>query len=71
MDSFDRQVGSEWQRQLPRTGGLLAAAVADERAGITQAVPSIEGWMTEPSRFPAHWIAAVRTTIRTAREHAL
>lgn len=64
---FDQQVGDEWSTRLPATGGLLAAAVADERAGIVQAVTSIESWMTEPTRFPDVWIEAVRSTISKAR----
>jgi hypothetical protein len=57
--AFDNQVGDEWSARLPETGGLLAAAVADEQSGITQAVPSIEVWLTDASRFPDYWIAAV------------
>lgn len=69
--AFDQQVGQEWSTRLPRTGGLLAAAVADEQAGIMQAVTSIEGWMTDASRFPSHWIAAVHRTIQRARAHTI
>lgn len=68
MAEFDRRVGSEWSARLPWTGGLLAAAVADEKSGVVQAVPSIEGWMTDPERFPTAWVEAVQTTIRRARE---
>lgn len=68
--TFDRQVGDEWSARLPLTGGLLAAAVADEKVGIAQAVTSIEGWMTDAARFPQTWITAVHTTIRTARNQA-
>jgi hypothetical protein len=41
--------------------------VADEAAGIVQAVPQIEAWAADPSRFPPEWIAAVRETIQAAR----
>ncbi len=68
---FDQQVGAEWSAQLPHTGGLLAAAVADQQAGISQAVKNIEAWMTDDARFPHHWIAAVQLTIRAAREQAM
>ncbi len=68
--AFARQVGDEWDQRLPETGALLAAAVADERAGIAQAVPSLAGWMTDPSRFPTRWIAAVQATLDQARERA-
>lgn len=69
--AFDALVGPEWCARLPRTGGLLAAAAADERAGMHQAVTSIAGWMTDPARFPPAWIAAVQTTIQAAREQML
>jgi heme oxygenase len=65
--AFDERVGPDWAARLPRTGGLLAAAVADESAGIAQAVTSLEGWLTDPARFPAHWIEAVRSTLGEAR----
>jgi hypothetical protein len=68
--SFAGQVGSEWDSRLPETGALLAAAVADEKAGIALAVPSLAIWMTDASRFPARWIAAVEATIERARAHA-
>jgi heme oxygenase len=66
---FDRRVGREWAARLPHTGGLLAAAVVDERDGIVKAVSSIEAWITDPARFPAEWIDAVHDIIRRAREH--
>jgi len=68
--AFARQVGDEWDRRLPETGALLAAAVADERAGIAQAVPSLADWMTDSSRFPKRWIAAVQATLAQARARA-
>lgn len=67
---FDVAVGPEWSARLPGTGALLLAAVADEKAGIKNAVESIESWMTDAARFPQTWIDAVRTTIRKARELA-
>lgn len=66
--AFDALVGGEWSARLPQTGGLLAAAVADEQLGIAGAVASIESWMTDGGRFPNDWIAAVRKTIRSARQ---
>jgi heme oxygenase len=68
---FDQAVGPEWSARLPRTGGLLAAAVADERAGITNAVASIQAWMSDPSRFPPAWIEAVQHTLAAARAQAV
>lgn len=64
---FDALAGPEWARRLPRTGALLAAAVADERAGIGNAVDSVEAWMTSAERFPPAWIDAVRTVLDEAR----
>lgn len=66
--AFDRRAGSEWRARLPGTGALLAAAVADERAGIAQAVPSLAGWLADPARFPQDWIDVVLDTIRLARQ---
>ncbi len=68
---FDQHADPDWSARLPETGGLLAAAVADEQAGISQAVQNIEAWMTDAERFPRQWIAAVHTTIRAAREQAV
>ncbi|QRK09110.1 hypothetical protein JQX13_02820 [Archangium violaceum] len=64
---FDERVGPEWSQRLRRTGELLAAAVADECGGLTQAVPSLAAWMCEPSRFPSSWIRAVEDTLVRAR----
>jgi hypothetical protein len=52
---------------VPEAGRLLAAAVTDERAGVANAVESLEEWLTAPGRFPAPWAEAVRATIRAAR----
>lgn len=64
---FYAQVGAGWQAWMPNCGGLLAAAVADERAGVAHAVAAIAGWMTDPARFPEAWIAAVHDLIAQAR----
>lgn len=68
--AFDARVGPEWSERLPRMGSLLAAAVTDQRNGVSRAVPSLEAWAADPARFPAHWVAAVRETLRRARERA-
>jgi len=65
---FDARVGPEWSARLPEMGSLLAAAVADECSGIVNAVPSLQGWAVEPSRFPRPWIEAVHATVERARE---
>jgi len=67
---FDRAVGLDWCARLPQTGALLVSAVADGALGITEGVANVETWMTDPERFPPHWIAAVLETLRTAEQHA-
>lgn len=67
---FEAQAGVEWSGRLKGAGLLLVASVADEQAGITNAVASLESWMLDPARFPDTWIKAVRMTIRKAREQA-
>jgi len=69
--TFDGYVGKEWSQKLPEAGYLLAAAVADEMQGIALALPSVEAWMVDESRFPEFWIEAVRMTIRMARENSI
>ena len=64
---FDARVGPDWSGRLPGMGSILAAAVADEVAGIARAVTSLEGWLTDSARFPPHWCAAVRATLDHAR----
>lgn len=49
------------------TGLLLASAVADEQNGIDGTVAAIHGWLTDPERFSAAWIAAVDETLQAAR----
>ncbi|HET7456780.1 MAG TPA: hypothetical protein VFJ74_03930 [Gemmatimonadaceae bacterium] len=68
--AFDERVGAPWNRRLRRMGGILAAAVADERAGLSHAVASVESWATDAEHFPAEWIAAVTETIADARRRA-
>ena len=48
-------------------GVIVVAAAADERAGITGAIASLDSWVCDPSRFDAEWIAAVRETLAAAR----
>jgi heme oxygenase len=64
---FDRAVGPEWSARLPRTGALLAAAVADESGQHPGAVESLRLWLVDTSRFPADWIAAVESTLGQLR----
>ena len=66
-EEFDRRAGPELCAGLPETGALLAAAVADERAGIERAVPSLLEWIADPVRFPPAWIEAVHWAVNEAR----
>lgn len=50
-----------------RAGVLIAAAVADERAGVPRAVAGLLEWLADPARFPVAWLAAVEQTLRRAR----
>jgi hypothetical protein len=65
--AFADRVGAPWNERHRRMGGLLAAAVADERQGLAGAVSSIEPWATDPAHFPPLWIEAVAATIDLAR----
>ena len=67
---FDRAVGPEWAARFPHTGTLLGCAVADELEGSDGAVTSLRPWMTDATRFPAFWIAAVDAALAEARRLA-
>lgn len=56
--------------RLPGAGALLAAAAADERAGVMPHVAdAVAAWLLDASRFPdPAWAEAVRETLRRARE---
>lgn len=63
---FEQAVGPDWRARLMGTGTLLVYAVTDRARGIEQAVVSLEGWLTDPQRFPSHWITAVYEALREA-----
>jgi hypothetical protein len=65
--AFDARVGAGAAARLPRSGEIVAAAVADDLAGIPRALASVEAWFCDPARFDAAWIEAVRATIEDAR----
>ena len=50
--------------------GLIGGAVADERHGLSRAVPSLAGWLADRSRFPERWAEAVAATLAAARDGA-
>ena len=49
---------------VPRTGALLAGAIADERAGVTRGDSSLVSWLTDPERVPED----VATALRAVRQ---
>ena len=67
---FDRAVGPEGRARCPQAGLLLAAAVADEQSDYPGAVANLANWLTDPTRFPADWIAAVQATLAQAKAQA-
>jgi hypothetical protein len=67
-EAFQQRADPAWAAKLPEAGMLIVAAVADERAGIGQAVPSLLAWLADPARFPPAWIDAVTWTVEAARE---
>ena len=68
--AFDARVAAAELRRLRRMGGILVAAVADERDGIELAASNVVGWATDPDRFSASWITAVHETVAEARVRA-
>lgn len=69
-EAFDDAVGPDLSQQLPGTGQLLCAALADELAGSEKAVHSLHVWMADAARFPARWVSAVDDCLAQARQHA-
>jgi hypothetical protein len=67
---FDARVSETDRRLHRRTGGILAAAVADERDGIELAVTSVVGWLTDTSRFSDQWVTAVHEAVAESRAAA-
>ncbi|RYE86097.1 MAG: hypothetical protein EOO75_16155 [Myxococcales bacterium] len=53
---------------LPHAGELVASAVADERHGLTTAVPALLGWLASPAHFAPAWCQAVEATAALVRE---
>lgn len=55
---------------VPRTGALLAAAVADTLAGVTRDDSSLVEWLTDPGRAPGSAATALRAVRRRILDHA-
>ncbi|CAH2602043.1 conserved protein of unknown function [Rhodovastum atsumiense] len=66
-EQFAREADPAWRARLPDTPSLLVAAMADECDGRIGAVASLEGWLTDPARFPPGWTAAVAAALTQAR----
>ncbi len=69
-NAFDGATEACWRARLPHTHLLLASALADEIDGCRGAAANLSGWLTDPQRFPAGWIAAVEATLALARAAA-
>jgi hypothetical protein len=52
---------------VPRAGALMAAAVADQRAGVTRDDSSLVDWLTDPARVPE----TVVTSLLAVRQRIL
>ncbi len=52
---------------LPRCGELIASAVADERDGLSAAVPSLMVWLGDPERFSRDWVDEAEDAVGRAR----
>ena len=66
---FDARVAGIPGR-VANMGQVFVAAVADERAGVAQAVDSVTAWACDPERFDAAWVSAVNATLAAARSGA-
>lgn len=68
--AFDAGVERLEGSTVRNMGRILVAAVADEAAGLTAAVTSVDAWVTDPARFSPAWTEAVRSAIAAARRAA-
>jgi heme oxygenase len=66
---FHLATADELQGRFKRTGELIASAVCDQSAGITEAVNSLLPWLTDTERFPSQWIEAVSRTLEQAKKN--
>jgi hypothetical protein len=66
-ESFEATAEACWRARLPQVPHLLVSAVADEIDGSTGATDSLASWLTDRTRFPASWIAAVEAALSQAR----
>ena len=52
---------------IGNAGGLIAAAVCDERGGSAEALPTLLKWLADPARFPPAWCFAVAQAVVRAQ----
>lgn len=57
---------NELQGRFKRTSDLIISAVSDRSAGISEAINSLQPWLTDEERFSSQWIAAVNKTFELA-----
>lgn len=65
--TFEQGLDDAWRERLPNCAEIIASAVADEADGLTEAVSSTLGWLTDAERFPQTWIAAVESALAQTR----
>jgi len=66
----DEAIGEPGDPQACELGSILVAAVADEVAGVTRAVPSVRAWVADAERFSPRWITAVDRLLLATRANA-
>ncbi len=69
-EAFGEEVPPSESAALPWAGHIVVAAVADEMAGVTGAIRSVEGWMRDRTRFSEPWTRGVRNLLDRARARA-
>ena len=67
---FEAEVPPAELAGLPLAPHILVAAVADEMAGISGSIRSVELWMRDRARFSEAWAGGVRDLLDRARERA-
>jgi heme oxygenase len=67
---FEAEVPPAELAGLPWAPHILVAAVADEMAGISGSIRSVEVWMRDRARFSEAWASGVRDLLDRARERA-
>ena len=73
-ESVFAQVGAEFEartaassERVRNMGSVIAAAVADDQAGVGNVLESVVSWAKDPARFDSVWIEAVDAALERAR----